>query len=140
MFAELFGVQPKATTVSPDKDTSLKRSPEEDNDSTNESCLEKHRVQSIADQPISITDVPPSYSFPPGNRMPYSMPSSSTYDYPTLPHPPQHLRPYQYPPPSPIWEFPHVPSSHATLLAYLQNFPPAPPPPPPPPPPPTPTC
>ena len=65
----------------------LKRSAEEDNDSTNESCLEKHRVQSIADQPISITDVPPSYSFPLGNRMPYSMPSSSTYDYPTLPHP-----------------------------------------------------
>ena len=127
IIAELFGAQEKTckTKVATITASSTKRSREDFNET----------ISSSTETTASVTDSSsPSRGLSDGiNYSVYSMSSNSTLDYPTLPLPPQHVHPYQYPPPPPPWELPHVPSAHATLPAYLQNFPPPPPPPPPPP-------
>ena len=135
IITELFGAQEKACTtkVAPIAASSTKRSREDFNETISAS--------SSTETTASITDPSgPSRGLSHGiNYSMYTMSSSSSFNYPTLPPPPQHVHPYQYPPPPPPWELPRVPSAHATLPAYLQNFPPPPPPPPlPPPPPPSP--
>ena len=127
IIAELFGAQEKTckTKVATITASSTKRSREDFNET----------ISSSTETTASVTDSSsPSRGLSDGiNYSVYSMSSNSTLDYPTLPLPPQHVHPYQYPPPPPPWELPRVPSAHATLPAYLQNFPPPPPPPPPPP-------
>ena len=129
IITELFGAQEKAytTKVAPIAASSTKRSREDFNETISAS--------SSTETTASITDPSgPSRGLSHGiNYSMYTMSSSSSFNYPTLPPPPQHVHPYQYPPPPPPWELPRVPSAHATLPAYLQNFPPPPPPPPPPP-------
>lgn len=129
IFAELFGEQQKKTVSKDSSSVStedyLPKKPAETSQKIPESSSDGQRLQT------SLTVETPGLSYH-TNYTDHTLQSSSSF--PTLPPPPQHLYPFQYPPPPPPWDLPRVPSAHATLPAYMQNFHPPPPPPPPPPP------
>ncbi|CAH3164113.1 unnamed protein product [Porites lobata] len=129
---ELFGEQQKKTVTKDSSpvgtEDSLPKKPTETSQRIPESSSDDQRLQT------SLTVKTSGLSYH-ANYTDHMLQSSSSF--PTLPPPPQHLYPFQYPPRPPPWDLPRVPSAHATLPAYMQNFPPPPPLPPPPPPPPT---
>ena len=132
IFAELFGEQQKKTVTKDSSpvgtEDSLPKKPTETSQRIPESSSDDQRLQT------SLTVKTSGLSYH-ANYTDHMLQLSSSF--PTLPPPPQHLYPFQYPPRPPPWDLPRVPSAHATLPAYMQNFPPPPPLPPPPPPPPT---
>ena len=130
IFVELFGEQQKKTVTLKDSspagtEDSLPKKPAETNQRIPACSSDDQRLQT------SFT-VETSGLLYHANYTDHTLQSNLSFDYPTLPPPPQHFYPFQYPPPPPPWELPRVPSAHATLPAYLQNIPPPPPPPPPP--------
>lgn len=129
IFAELFGEQQKKTVSKDSSSVStedyLPKKPAETSQKIPESSSDGQRLQTS----LTVETSGLSYHT---NYTDHTLQSSSSF--PTLPPPPQHLYPLQYPPPPPPWDLPRVPSAHATLPAYMQNFHPPPPPPPPPPP------